>query len=527
MSSPGQKRGSCSHAMASFDGHSFCARCHEKGKGKDTCVENPSSDCEFCLSLTPEQKAQLATPSYKLKKEKRDAKKSELSSPVKDGTFVDPAIVSVLGVVNDPHPTSSPPDKKPREEMPSTSKVKKPEKSTADKKMEELDQKWSDRFNRLEALLMSKTFPPTFSSAVKVTPSHSPPASIAKDNEPFFLPTLSERTGQDSSALQQSARQLTSQHSDSTERTGQGFSALHQPSSQLRSDPQLQEFSLKRTVSDSSAEKHQSASQLSSNRARPKPLECPSTNPAPAKHQTTGQTASHRPSSYRPSSTVTTDTGSPQLHRHRRDSASSYSSEASSELSDRPPVDLYAAEGELSDDQELTVNEPDQTPSAEQTYRETMRGIRSYMGWTSIPDIDSSNTASDDNPFSGPKAPVPGKVSVTMPTEEWLCKELSKLNIILTEGYPTRSSDLQSSSKLQPLSLQSTTEHAGANENYPNGGKREKFSQGFLCSRRTPVFDGLQCEYHSSSRKNHGALVGLWFCINGKPHLSPQRLVLE
>ena len=31
MSSPGQKRGSCGHAMASFDGHSFCARCREKG----------------------------------------------------------------------------------------------------------------------------------------------------------------------------------------------------------------------------------------------------------------------------------------------------------------------------------------------------------------------------------------------------------------------------------------------------------------------------------------------------------------
>ena len=69
MSSPGQKRGSCGHAMASFDGHLYCARCRDKGKGKDTCVESKdSSDCVHCNALTPEQRAQLATPSYKLKK---------------------------------------------------------------------------------------------------------------------------------------------------------------------------------------------------------------------------------------------------------------------------------------------------------------------------------------------------------------------------------------------------------------------------------------------------------------------------
>ena len=128
-----------------------------------------------------------------------------------------------------------------------------------------------------------------------------------------------------------------------------------------------------------------------------------------------------------------TDTGSPHLQRQRKDSASSDSSGAGCDLSDRPPVDLYVEEGELSDEQDVTATEPDQSPSAEQTYRETMRGIRSYMGWSTIPDIDSSAAASDDNPFSGPKAPVPGKVSVTMPTEDWLCKKLSKLNVTLTE----------------------------------------------------------------------------------------------
>ena len=83
----------------------------------------------------------------------------------------------------------------------------------------------------------------------------------------------------------------------------------------------------------------------------------------------------------------------------------------------------------MSDDPDLNVMEPDQMPMEEQTYRETMRGIRSYMGWLDIPDIDSTNTASDDNPFSGPKAATPGKVSVQMPTKDWLCKKLAKLNL--------------------------------------------------------------------------------------------------
>ena len=70
MSSPGQKKGNHGHAIASFDGQSFCARCCEKGKWKDMRVETPATDCKFCLLLALEQKAQLATPSYKLKKEK-------------------------------------------------------------------------------------------------------------------------------------------------------------------------------------------------------------------------------------------------------------------------------------------------------------------------------------------------------------------------------------------------------------------------------------------------------------------------
>ena len=52
---------------------------------------------EFCIIFTPER-AQFATPSYKLKKEKREAKKMESASTLsKDITLVDPSTVCYWG----------------------------------------------------------------------------------------------------------------------------------------------------------------------------------------------------------------------------------------------------------------------------------------------------------------------------------------------------------------------------------------------------------------------------------------------
>ena len=108
MSSPGQKRGSCGHAMASFDGHSYCACCRDKGKGDEPCISNKeTSDCKFCNALTPEQRVRLATPSYKLKKEKQEAKHTDCSNPTDDSSLVDPSSVSVIGVVGDPSSTQT------------------------------------------------------------------------------------------------------------------------------------------------------------------------------------------------------------------------------------------------------------------------------------------------------------------------------------------------------------------------------------------------------------------------------------
>ena len=92
----------------------------------------------------------------------------------------------------------------------------------------------------------------------------------------------------------------------------------------------------------------------------------------------------------------------------RRDDPSS-TSDSDSVASDRPVVDLYPEEGKLSDEHDVSFIDPDQSLSEEQSYRESMRGIRSYMGWTHIPDMDSGTKSSDDNPFAGPKLQAPEK----------------------------------------------------------------------------------------------------------------------
>ena len=70
-----------------------------------------------------------------------------------------------------------------------------------------------------------------------------------------------------------------------------------------------------------------------------------------------------------------------------------------------------------------------------------MSGFRSYMGWSNIPDIDSATTGSDDNPFFRHKTVTPKRFLYKCLLKEWLCKKLSKLNVTLVEGYPSRSSE--------------------------------------------------------------------------------------
>ena len=83
----------------------------------------------------------------------------------------------------------------------------------------------------------------------------------------------------------------------------------------------------------------------------------------------------------------------------------------------------------------------DQEISEEADYCETMRGVRSFIGWHQVPEFESSSLSLDGNPFAGTNTQPMGKVLVKLLSDEWLCKKMGKLNIIITEGYPSCSSE--------------------------------------------------------------------------------------
>ena len=155
MSSPGQKRGTCGHIMAVFDGHLKCTRCRDKGIGDDPCVLK--HDCSICKPFTPEQIQQLATPTYRDRKNK-DEKVSASPTP----TLVDPSQVSVLGRVDGEKAvkkSETPAGKKKRtDDSPKPISKKKSSSKPRSDELRDLDKKWGERFARLEEMLLSKTF---------------------------------------------------------------------------------------------------------------------------------------------------------------------------------------------------------------------------------------------------------------------------------------------------------------------------------------------------------------------------------
>ena len=178
MSSPGQRRGSCGHAMAGFDTHSKCARCRDKGLGDDPCVQK--KECVICRGFNPEQIQQLSTPTYKDRKDKKATASS--STP----TLVDPAHVSVLGKVEKVKAVNSTPTtkktKRSESPKPSSNKKKSSSSKPSAEDLKHLDEKWTERFSRLEAMLLAMTF------TVPVEPVVKPASDVTPSQKPFFDP---------------------------------------------------------------------------------------------------------------------------------------------------------------------------------------------------------------------------------------------------------------------------------------------------------------------------------------------------
>ena len=182
MSSLGQKKGTCGNVMALFDGHLKCARCRDKGVGDDPFVLK--KDCSIWRAFTPEQIQQLATPTYRTRKEK-EQKKTVSASPVfATPTLMVPSQVSVLGQIQGEKAGKStettPAGKKKGPDESSESRKKKSSSKPMSSDLKSLGKKLSQRFARLEAMLLAKSF------AVPVEPVKKP-SSVMTSEQPFLI----------------------------------------------------------------------------------------------------------------------------------------------------------------------------------------------------------------------------------------------------------------------------------------------------------------------------------------------------
>ena len=100
-----------------------------------------------------------------------------------------------------------------------------------------------------------------------------------------------------------------------------------------------------------------------------------------------------------------------------------------------------ASPASIHDQSDLPETTTHQDLSEDANYRETITGVRSFIGWHHIPDYDNSAASMDDNPFAGSRVKTTGKVSVKLPVDEWLCRKLEKLNVTVAEGYPSRNNE--------------------------------------------------------------------------------------
>ena len=84
-----------------------------------------------------------------------------------------------------------------------------------------------------------------------------------------------------------------------------------------------------------------------------------------------------------------------------------------------------------------------QDQTEDMTYRETVRSVRSFMGWSHIPvyESDLSELDKSNNPWKRKNPKKPARISVAMPPDDWLCQKLEKLNATVSEGYPSRAQD--------------------------------------------------------------------------------------
>ena len=397
MDSPGEKkgqrRGSCGHVMAGFDFHKKCARCRDKGIGDDPCVKD--KPCNMCDSFSDEQRDLISTPSYRIRKER------------KAGTLVSPKEVEVIAPVDSSASTE-----------PTFAAPSQPANFVTAEQFSLMNDKWAEQFARFEALLSRGSVFSTPKAAVnpssaKAVLSDSPfIAPAARPTGPVETPAVQEVVVKSGDPKPKKTKDK--KHKKSVKITEKPVT-LDQPAPVLgASGPEV--------VQQASALKK--STPASSFTLPPEDVQAGSTSLSSMATSSAASSGTAFPGAFNlPPEPDDVDFDNPLAV-----------SDVSSEQSERSDSD----EGEILSD---SLERPDQTE--EMNYRETVRSVRSFMGWTHIPDFESDLNEPDksNNPWKGKNPKRPARISVEMPPDDWLCQKLERLNTVVAEGYPSRAQD--------------------------------------------------------------------------------------
>ena len=128
--------------MESFYLHDKCARCRDKLIEEDDCVLD--KPCSICDSFSESQKDALATPAYRIRKDK------------KAGLLVSPKDVTVLATVDDEPTFQSPVGPSAQTSAQPSVWSATPQASTSFVTSDQfmaMSDKWTEQFARMEALL--------------------------------------------------------------------------------------------------------------------------------------------------------------------------------------------------------------------------------------------------------------------------------------------------------------------------------------------------------------------------------------
>ena len=301
------------------------------------------------------------------------------------------------------------------DESPNPSKKKSSSKPTSDN-LKILDDKWSQSFARHEAMLLAKSF------TVPVQPVKKTTAVVTSD-KPFFDPGASP-----------SMMSVTQPAEDFT-----GASTVQATGDVTATQPVEAPSTMRESAATMTAT--QPVEVPGTGRLATQPVEAAGARTATQPVEASGDRTDVHP---QPTHTGSGD-GSAVDRSHisgRTVAHNTGVSDIKDELcSELKSPDVASDQEVLSDRDPTKDDELDQELSEEAKYRETMKGVRSFMGWHQIPDFDSLSSSQDNNPFAGSRAQPTGKVSIKLLADDWLCRKLEKLNIAVAEGYPSKNAE--------------------------------------------------------------------------------------